>query len=121
MTVLAALLRLLPWSLVVVSQLLALVAMRGELASRGLRASHVWPSLVGYLLAAVLGVPSLVGAVRGWPSALALAIVAALCVSGAPLLWGRAIGEFHLSHHLIRLAIVVVALVLYWWHVALHR
>ena len=52
---------------------------------------------------------------------IALAVLSGLLVCAAPLLWGRTIGEFHLSHHVVRALVTTACLVLYSWYVASHR
>ncbi|PMC76174.1 MULTISPECIES: hypothetical protein [unclassified Brachybacterium] len=55
----------------------------------------------------------------------ALARTAGIAATGlvilGPLLWGHAIGQFTISHHLGRALLLAPALVLYCWHVSAHR
>ena len=50
-----------------------------------------------------------------------LVIATAITVMAGPFLWGHAIGEFHLSHHIVRAILLAAAIVLYFCYVALHR
>ena len=106
-----------PFALLALSQLLALLAL-----------AQAAPAVV-YAAAALLSVSAVVLAALPARAAgpaprellIALAVLAGVLVCAAPLLWGRAIGEFHLAHHLVRGALVGLCLVLYSWYVASHR
>ncbi|GAB3810593.1 hypothetical protein GCM10028820_00380 [Tessaracoccus terricola] len=120
---------LVPFVLAAVAQVLALIVLPGEGRDHGLStAIAAIPTLLYALAAVACGAAVAVaahsqfssgGARAGWR--VALAVVAAVLVCAGPLLWGRAIGEFHLSHHLVRAGLMVLALVLYCWHVSLNR
>ena len=118
-----------PFALLALSQLLALVAVGQAAPGTGLGAAALSVPTVAYVAAALLSVAVVVIAAiparvsepgpRG--ALIALAVLAGALICAAPLLWGRTIGEFHLSHHLVRAAAVAVCLVLYSWDVAAHR
>ena len=118
-----------PYALLALSQLLALVALAQAAPGTGLGVAALAPPAVAYTAAALLSVSSVLIAVAparfGEPGPKAplitLAVLAGVLVCAAPLLWGRTIGEFHLSHHLVRAVVVAAGLVLYSWYVAAHR
>lgn len=120
---------LVPFALLALSQLLALLALRQSAADGGLSAVALGVPAVAYAAAALLSVAVVVLAAipvrvsepgpRG--ALIGLAVLSGVLICAAPLLWGRTIGEFHLSHHLVRAAVVAVCLVLYSWYVAAHR
>ncbi|MCG8654831.1 hypothetical protein [Yimella sp. NH-Cas1] len=118
-----------PFALIALSQLVALVALAREASGTGLDAVALGAPAVAYLSAAVLSLAAVVLAglpdrsAGGGPreALIALAVIAAALVCAAPLLWGRTIGAFHLSHHVVRATLVAAALVLYSWYVAAHR
>lgn len=115
------LLLLVPMALVALLQLVATIGMPGEARAHNLE-------IPAYLLSWILYAVGFIGAVasialaRG-PLALVvpLVVVTAAAVVAGPLVWGHAIGEFHLAHHLVRAVLLVVVLVFYFWYVALHR
>lgn len=118
-----------PFALLTLSQLLALVAFAQAAPSSGVGPVALAVPLVAYATAAVLSL----GAVALAPLSargpvptprdplIGLAVLAGVMICAAPLLWGRTVDEFHLSHHLVRAAFVAGALVLYSWYVASHR
>lgn len=120
---------LVPYVLLAVSQLLALVAVAQAAPSTGLGAAALTVPMLAYLVAAMLSLVTAGLAAApdrvlesGAPGPLiALAVLAGVLICAAPLLWGATIGEFHLSHHLVRAAIVAGCLVLYSTYVAAHR
>lgn len=124
-------LRLLPFVLLTLMQLLALVAMRSGLQQSTISLAVVWPSVVAYVSGAVLCIASLclallprvreAGADSGTALALTLAIGAGAMVMLGPFLWGYAFGEFSLSHHLVRALLVAPSVVLYCWYVTADR
>jgi hypothetical protein len=118
-----------PFALLALSQLLALVALAQAAPATGLGLPALAVPSVVYLAASLLSLSALVLAALparvGDPGPraplIALAVLAGLLVCAAPLLWGRTIGEFHLSHHLVRALVTTACLVLYSWYVASHR
>ena len=48
------------------------------------------------------------------PVLVAVSVVTVIAVMAGPLLWGHAVGEFHLSHHLVRAVLLAGVFVLYW-------
>ena len=123
------LLLLLPFALLVLAQVLSLVVLPGQIAEHQLAPAVASVPLLAYAAAALASGAALVLAVQArsadpWTGLLvqaATALVAAVLICAAPLLWGRSIHEFHASHHLIRAAVVAVALVLYFVHACLSR
>lgn len=130
-----ALLLLVPLVIVVITQILALVGMPGEAHLRDLalaRWALPWAlSAIGAVGGAACVALALVPRssadralhvdVTAPPVLLGLSLVTAAAVVAGPLAWGRAVGEFHLSHHLVRGLLLIVVLVLYWRYVAVHR
>ncbi|MGO1225703.1 MULTISPECIES: hypothetical protein [unclassified Brachybacterium] len=125
------LLALVPFTLLTLMQLLALVALRSGLQEGVVSLAAAWPSVLAYVLAALLCCTAL-GLALGlgaWGNggdhsrvlALTLGVGAGALVVLGPLLWGHAAGEFTLSHHLVRALLVAPAVVLYCWYVSAHR
>lgn len=124
-------LRLLPFVLLTLMQLLALVAMRNGLQQSTVSLAAAWTSVMAYVSGAVLCIASLglalLPRVReavagpGTALALTLAVGAGALVMLGPLLWGHALGEFTLSHHLVRALLVAPTVVLYCWYVTADR
>ncbi len=120
---------LVPFALLALSQLLALVAFAQAAPTTGLSSAALGVPLLAYLGAALLSVgavglaavPERISAAGPREPLIAVATLAGLLICAAPLVWGRSIGEFHLSHHLVRAAGVALALVLYSWYVTSHR
>ena len=118
-----------PFALLALSQLLALLALAQAAPASGRAPTALAAPAVVYAAAALLSVSAVVLAALPARAAgpaprellIALAVLAGVLVCAAPLLWGRAIGEFHLAHHLVRGALVGLCLVLYSWYVASHR
>lgn len=118
-----------PYALLALSQLLAVVALGKAAPTTGLGPAALAVPAVVYLAAALCCVAaSLLAALPAriaspGPAAplLGLALLGGVLVCAAPLMWGRTIGEFHLSHHLVRGLVTTVCLVLYSWYVAAHR
>lgn len=118
-----------PFALLALSQLLALVAFAQAVPESGASPAALAAPLIAYASAALLSVsavalaalPSRLGEPAPREVLIAFGLLAGVMVCAAPLLWGRTIGEFHLSHHLVRGALVAVCLVLYSWYVASHR
>ena len=118
-----------PFALLALSQLLALLAFAHAVPETAASHAALAVPLIVYAAAALLSVSAVV--LAALPSRLAepaprevliaFAVLASAAVCAAPLLWGRTIGEFHLSHHLVRGALVAACLVLYSWYVASHR
>ncbi|MGY5766653.1 hypothetical protein ACXET9_15835 [Brachybacterium sp. DNPG3] len=118
-----------PFALLALSQVLALVAFAQAASGTGASSAALAVPLIAYATAMLLSISAVV--LAALPSRLAepaprevliaFAALASLMVCAAPLLWGRTIGEFHLSHHLVRAALVAICLVLYSWYVASHR
>ncbi|WP_156954026.1 hypothetical protein [Brachybacterium phenoliresistens] len=120
---------LLPYALLALSQLLALVAFAQVAPSQQAGVTALGVPLLVYLAAALLStgavslaaIPARGAGTDPRGSLIALAALAGVLICAAPLLWGRAIGEFHASHHLVRGLLVAGSLVLYSWYVASHR
>lgn len=118
-----------PYALLALSQLLALVALAKAAPAMGLGLPALAVPALVYLAAALLSLAAFALAVAperlGPPGPkeplIALAVLSGLLVCAAPLLWGRTIGEFHLSHHVVRALVTTACLVLYFWYVASHR
>lgn len=118
-----------PFALLALSQLLALVAVAQAAPTSGAAGAALGVPLVAYTAAALLSigaaslaaVPARFSAPGPREPLIALALLAGVLICAAPLLWGRTIGEFHLSHHLVRAMVVTGSLVLYSWYVASHR
>ena len=94
--------------------LVAGLAVPSESRNYDLSGSALGPQAT-YLLAAVAFVAAAV--LRGFSltdPARAVLVVAIILAMGAPLWWGAIIGEFHLSHHLIRLVVCAVVVVMFW-------
>lgn len=94
--------------------LIAGLAVPSESRNYDLSGSPLGPQAT-YLLAAVAFVAA--AALRGFSLtdvARAVLVVAVLLAMAAPLWWGAIIGEFHLSHHVIRLVICAVIVVVFW-------
>lgn len=120
---------LLPFVLVSLSQLLALVAFAQAAPTVEAGGAALGVPLLAYAAAALLSIgatalaasPSRFFAAGPREPLIALAVLAGVMICAAPLLWGRTIGEFHLGHHLVRAVVVAGSLVLYSWYVASHR
>lgn len=118
-----------PFALLALSQLLALVALAQAAPGTGLGLPALAVPAVVYLAAALLSlaavalavVPERLGPPGPKAPLIALAVLGGVLICAAPLLWGRTIGEFHLSHHLVRGLATAFCLVLYSWYVAAHR
>ena len=124
-----SILLLVPYALLALSQLLALVAFAQAAPTAQAGATARGVPLLAYIAAAMLSlgsaglaaVPARI-AEPGAPGPLiGLGVLGGVLICAAPLLWGSTIGEFHLSHHLVRAAIVAGCLVLYSMHVVAHR
>lgn len=115
------LLLLLPYLVVVGGHALVALALPAELRERGLSLSQVAGPMACYLLGSLGAVTAVVAVAlhRPWTPWLAVAAAGAICLG--PLWYGRTVGEFHLSHHLVRLGLVLVGLVLYFLYVRLDR
>ena len=123
------LLLLVPWLALTVLQVPALVGLRGEATARDLTLGQVALPASVFAAAFVLAASALALALVDRRGSVELplvvlvvpAVLAALAICAAPLLWGRAIDEFHLAHHMVRGGVVAGSLVLYFLHVAAHR
>lgn len=111
------LLLLVPYLVVLGGHALVAFAMPEELKARNMPASQVIGPLVCYAIGSLGAIPAVVGAVLQQTWAPWLAVVAAVAVIAGPLWWGQTIGEFHLSHHLVRFTLVAIGLVLYFFYV----
>lgn len=114
------LLRLIPWFLLALAQLLALVATFTARETPTSAAERVL-AIAMYGVALLLSVGAAVAAIAGWRSAGLFAIATAVAACAAPLIWGHAHREFHASHHLVRAVLVAGCVVLYFSYVAAHR
>lgn len=120
---------LLPFALLGLTQLLALVAFVQAAPTAGVSGAALGVPLLAFTAAALLSigaaflaaVPARFSEPGPREPLIALAVLAGVLICAAPLLWGRTIGEFHLSHHLVRAVVVAGSLVLYSWYVASHR
>ncbi|HEX7352038.1 MAG TPA: hypothetical protein VF289_13640 [Brachybacterium sp.] len=120
---------LIPSLLLALPQLLALVAFAQATPSTGVDAAALGVPLLAYIAAALLSlgavgltaVPARVTEPGPPGPLLALAALSGVLICAAPLLWGSTTGEFHLSHHLVRAAIVAGCLVLCSFYVIAHR
>lgn len=118
-----------PFALLALSQLLALVAFAQTAPTSGAGIAALGVPITAYAAAAFLSISAVsLAAVPARFSApgpreplIALAVLAGVLVCAAPLLWGRTIDEFHLSHHLVRATVVAGCLVLHSSYVASHR
>lgn len=134
------LLALVPFLLLTLMQLLALVALRAGLQQPDLSpVAPLWPAMATFVAGAVLCCAALVLALTlaaratgpgtagaaatgtGAALALVLGVTAGALVFLGPLLWGHATGEFTLSHHLVRALLVAPTIVLYCWYVTADR
>lgn len=127
-------LSIVPFALLTLLQLLALVALRSGLQQDLSRVAPLWPAVTTYVSGAVLCCAALglalVLTARAKdsgpatdPIALALTLgvaAGALAILG-PLLWGHATGQFTISHHLVRALLVAPTIVLYCWYVIADR
>jgi len=112
---------LIPMALVALAQLIALIGMPGEASTRALELAQYLPAWILYAVGLIGAVASIVLVRGSLTVSITFVTVTAAAVMGGPLLWGHAIGEFHLSHHLVRAALLAVVIVLYFWYAALHR
>ncbi|GGF44965.1 hypothetical protein GCM10010922_20830 [Microbacterium sorbitolivorans] len=115
------LLLLIPMALVALLQLVAAIGIPGEARAHDLELPAYLASWTLYAVGFLGAVASVVLARGPLTLVVPLVAVTAAAVVAGPLVWGHAIGEFHLAHHLVRAALLVVVLVFYFWYVALHR
>lgn len=111
-----------PLLLLVVAQFIACIGSMRELSSHSRRGSGVPIAPAVFAVAAVCGSVCL-GCAGSCPREVLILFSLLFVLSSlmAPLLVARALGQFHAVHHLVRAAVVVVALVLYWVYVNAHR
>lgn len=115
------LLLLLPLLLMFVANAIAAVGAPGEARALGRSFISVAGSWTCYVAAAAASLGALVLLVRHQGSGFWFAVLAGILTSAAPLLWGRATEQFTASHHLVRAVLVIVVVVLCWFHVAVDR
>lgn len=129
-------LSLIPFILLTLMQLLALVALHSGLQQQDFSpVAPLWPALTAYIAGATLCCAALILALAlaaqrkgpgaatdtGVALALVLGVTAGALVVLGPLLWGHATGEFTISHHLLRALLVAPTIVLYCWYVTADR